>query len=803
MRKRIDEWINWVLYDELMEGKLNAPKHLLGIHDYGMGQIITVFRPHAAEVKVTSAAGKKVHVMEKITDEGFFAIYFAKKEYMGNQYRIVTTYEDGTTVDTADAYAFDSQITEFDSYLFAEGNNYKIYEKFGAHPMTIDGVKGTYFAVWAPHARRVSVVGDFNMWDGMLNPMQLKSTSGIYELFIPDVKPGAVYKYQILTRYGELLYKSDPYGNQAQMRPDNASVVADLTKYKWKDTEWITKRDKHGRTDRMREPMAIYEMHLGSWKKKVEDSDNGFFSYRELAPMVADYIKDMGYTHIELMGIAEYPFDGSWGYQVTNYYAPTSRYGTPDDFMYFVDYMHSRGISVILDWVPAHFPRDAHGLGRFDGMPLYEHPDSRRGEHPDWGTYIFDYGRTEVINFLTANALFWVDKFHIDGLRVDAVASMLYLDYGKQNGQWLPNKDGGNESYEAIALLQNINKIMEEKYPGVYIIAEESTAWAGVTAPVDLKGLGFTFKWNMGWMNDFLEYMKMDPYFRKDNQNMLTFSMSYAYAENYILVLSHDEVVHLKCSMINKMPGSEEDKFGNLRTAYGYMYGHPGKKLLFMGQEFAQPREWSEARSLDWFVLDNPLNQGMQRYVKALNKLYNENDALYANDCEAIGFEWTDCDHPDMSIISFVRRGSTAKKQLLFVCNFTPVERPGYQIPVPCYTTYKEILNSDDIQFGGRGRLNTQPLKAQDIATDRMPYSIKVNVPPLSTLIFEYDYTDAVPVRKKELPDKVAVKKTVSRKSSAKKKAAAPQAETKQAVVSSARGTAKGTATGTSRNKQK
>ena len=773
MRKRIEEWINWVLYDELIASKINAPKHLLGIHDYGEGQIIVVYKPGAIRVEVTSRTGKKIHTMEQMTNEGLFAIYFDKKEYDGNKYNVVTTYEDGTIINSADPYSFESLITDFDTYLFAEGRHYNIYEKLGAHPMTIDGVRGTYFAVWAPHARRVSVVGDFNLWDGNVNPMQITANEGIYELFLPGVEPGAVYKYQIMTRYGEILYKADPYGNQCQMRPENASVVADISSYKWKDTSWMKDRSKISRTDRMRMPMSIYEMHLGSWHKKVEDDDAGFYTYRELAPMVADYLNEMGYTHVELMGISEYPFDGSWGYQVTNYYAPTSRYGDAVDFMYFVDYMHSKGISVILDWVPAHFPRDAHGLGRFDGMPLYEHPDPRRGEHPDWGTYIFDYGRNEVANFLTANALFWVEKFHIDGLRVDAVASMLYLDYGKQDGQWLPNEHGGNENLEAIALMQNINSIMEERNPGAYLIAEESTAWAGVTAPASMDGLGFLFKWNMGWMNDFLEYMQMDPYFRQNNQNMLTFSLSYAYAENYVLVISHDEVVHLKRSMIEKMPGSEEDKFANLRTAYGFMYGHPGKKLLFMGQEFAQPREWSEARSLDWFVLDNPLNQGMERYVKALNKLYNTNDAMYANDTDPMGFEWTDCDHPDMSILSFVRRGSTPKKQLLFVCNFTPVERDNYSIPAPCYTTYKEILNSDDVQFGGKGRLNSKPVKALDKKNARTPYSIDITVPPLSTVVFEYDYTDMSPeLEKKEAAAKAAAKKRVD---AAKRKAAAAQ----------------------------
>ena len=775
MNKRINDWINWVLYDELIAGKLNAPKHLLGIHEYGEGQIITAYRPHAVEVKVTSRTGKKVHTMEKVTDEGFYAIFFPKKEFSGTKYNLVTTYEDGTTVTTADPYAFDSQISDFDSYLFAEGKHYEIYNKFGAHPMTIDGVKGTYFAVWAPDARRVSVVGDFNMWDGNLHPMQLRPNGGIYELFIPNVLSGAVYKYQILTRYDEILYKSDPYGNQVQMRPDNGSVVADLTTYKWKDTAWVNKRKTYSRTDRMKMPMTIYEMHLGSWRKKVEDDDSGFFSYRELAPMVADYVKDMGYTHVEIMGIAEYPFDGSWGYQVTNYYAPTSRYGSPEDFMYFIDYLHSKGIGIILDWVPAHFPKDAHGLGRFDGMPLYEHPDPRRGEHPDWGTYIFDYGRAEVANFLIANALFWVEKFHIDALRVDAVASMLYLDYGKQDGQWLPNENGGNENLDAIKLLQNINAIMEEKNPGAFLIAEESTAWAGVTAPASMNGLGFLFKWNMGWMNDFLEYMKMDPYFRSFNHNKLTFSLSYTYAENYVLVISHDEVVHLKCSMINKMPGSEPQKFANLRLAYGYMYGHPGKKLLFMGQEFAQPREWSEARSLDWFVLDNPLNQGVQRWVKALNNLYNANDALYANDSDVMGFEWIDCDHPDKGVVSFIRRGSTPNKQLLFICNFVPVEYDNYEVGAPCFTTYKEVLNSDDVQFGGAGRLNSGKIKAIDKKTERMPYSISVTVPPLSTVVLEYDYTDVTPediLKKKEAEKKAAAAKRAAEKKAAAKKTA-------------------------------
>ena len=783
MNKRLEDWVNWILYDELKNGVINAPKHLLGNHVYGDGQVITVYRPYAEKVCVVSPTGKNREEMECLA-EGFYGFYSAKKKYKGTKYRIETTYQDGTTVVTADAYAFDSQITEFDTYLFAEGKHYDVYEKFGAHPMTIDGVKGTYFAVWAPHARRVSVVGDFNMWDGALNPMQMMQTSGIYELFIPDVAPGAVYKYQILTRDGEILYKADPYGNQCQVRPDNANVVADLTGYKWKDTDWIENRKQQTRETELKKPMAIYECHLGSWKKKIEDSDFGFYTYRELAKMLCDYVKKMGYTHVELMGIAEYPFDGSWGYQVTNYYAPTSRYGSPEDFMYFVDHMHANGIGVILDWVPAHFPRDAHGLGRFDGMPLYEHPDSRRGEHPDWGTYIFDFGRNEVSNFLTANALFWVEKFHVDALRVDAVACMLYQDYGKQDGQWLPNKDGGNENYDAIELLRKINTVMEERNPGAFLIAEESTAWAGVTAPASMKGLGFLYKWNMGWMNDFLEYMKMDPYFRSFNHNRLTFSLSYTYAENYVLVISHDEVVHLKCSMLNKMPGVEKDKFANLRTAYGFMYGHPGKKLLFMGQEFGQLREWSEARSLDWFLLDQPLHKKMQKWVADLNHMYTTYDACYYNDNNQMGFEWTKVDDANTSIIAFVRRGKTVKDQLLFVCNFVPVERKDYWIGVPCLTEYEEIINSDAKIYGGSGTKNGK-VKAFEEKCDRMPYAISIDIAPLSMMVFRYDYVDkkqavvdapaTAAIEKKPEPKKAttAKKSTAAKKPTAKKAAVA------------------------------
>ena len=771
MNEKLQRWINWIQYDELIAGKNNNPKKLLGLHDYYKGQVVTAYKPHAVCVKVMSSTGKNVMEMEPVGEDGFFGLYLPKKVY--KNYVFETTYEDGSTVTLADPYAFEPQISDMDIYLFAEGKHYEIYEKLGAHPMKLNGVEGTYFAVWAPNARRVSVVGDFNMWDGALHPMNMMGPSGIHELFIPGVKEGAVYKFQILTRFDELIYKADPYGNCCQFRPDNASVVVNLGKHKWKDTSWIEKRQHTKRTDSLRMPMAIYEMHLGSWKKAIEDSDNGFYNYRDLAPMIADYIKEMGYTHIELMGIAEYPFDGSWGYQVTNYYAPTRRYGLPEDFMYFVDYMHKNGIYVILDWVPAHFPKDAHGLGRFDGMPLYEHPDPRRGEHPDWGTYIFDYSRNEVQNFLVANALFWLEKFHIDGLRVDAVASMLYLDYGKQDGEWLPNKNGGKENLDAIAFMQHLNRMVEERVPGALMIAEESTSWAGVTAPVSMDGLGYLYKWNMGWMNDFLEYMKLDPYFRSFNHNRLTFSLMYTYSENFILVISHDEVVHLKCSMLLKMPGTMPEKFANLKTAYGFMYAHPGKKLLFMGQEFGQEREWSEARSLDWYILDQPGHQGLQIFVKKLNALYKKYDAFYYNDCDQMGFEWINCNDNEHSQISFIRRGSTARDQLLFICNFTPVEREKFWVGVPCLGSYTEILNSDAEEFEGEGRVNKKPLQAIPGSCDGKEQYISFTLPPLSVVVFKYDYVD----------NKVYLEKQAEEKAAKKAKAAAKKAKTAEKKV--------------------
>ena len=662
------------------------------------------------------------------------------------------------------SYSDGDVITEFDRYLFAEGTHYEIYKKLGAHLMTQNGVPGTYFAVWAPNADGVSVVGNFNRWDAEADSMSRIADSGIYGLFIPGIKQGEVYKYCIKTKAGDLEYKTDPYGCYCELRPANASIVYDADKYKWSDAVWMRKRSETDRLERRRKPMAIYECHPGAWRKNDNESDDGFYNYRQLADELGEYLTDMGYTHVELMGISEYPFDGSWGYQVTGYYAPTSRYGTPEDFKYFINHMHKLGISVILDWVPAHFPRDAHGLARFDGTPLYECADPRRGEHPDWGTYIFDYGRHEVSNFLIANALYWANEYHIDALRVDAVASMLYLDYGKQDGEWLPNPDGSNENRDVIEFFKHLNTVIESRAPGVYMIAEESTAWAGVTAPAEFGGLGFTFKWNMGWMNDFLDYMKTDPLFRAGNHGKLCFSMMYAYSENFIQVLSHDEVVHGKASMIYKMPGEPAQKFANLRTAYGFMYGHPGKKLLFMGQEFAQTKEWNEAVALSWELLDFPEHEGMRQFVKKLNEIYNTYDAMYYNDCDPMGFEWMSCDDNENSVVSFVRRGSKAKDQLLFIYNFTPIEHKEYKIGVPCPGRYTQILNSDDKVYGGLGRAVKEVLTAKKEEYSGRDYTLNIELPPLSVRVFKYDYVENVKPKAKPKSGAKASKSRAKRK---------------------------------------
>ena len=626
-------------------------------------------------------------------------------------------------------------ISEDDCYLFGQGTHYDIYKKLGAHISVKDGKQGVFFAVWAPNAKSVYVIGSFNGWVENQYPMERIGDVGIYTTFIKNVKKGDMYKFLIYTEDGMKLYKADPYANYAELRPGTASIVTDISDFKWTDTVWMNQREKK---NLFKEPMAIYECHIGSWMKHPIPENDGFYSYKDFADRIVKYLKEMKYTHIELMGIAEHPFDGSWGYQVTGYYAPTSRYGTPEEFQYLVNVLHKNGIGVILDWVPAHFPRDAHGLSEFDGTCLYEHPDPRLGEHPDWGTKIFNYGKNEVRNFLIANALFWIKEYHIDGLRVDAVASMLYLDYGKQAGGWVPNKYGGNENLDAIEFFKHLNSVIRGAFPGVCTIAEESTAWPKVTAAPEDDGLGFTFKWNMGWMHDFCEYMKLDPYFRKGNHNKMTFAMSYNSSENYILPLSHDEVVHLKCSMVNKMPGYQIDKYANLRVGYTFMFTHEGKKLLFMGQEFGQEREWSEERELDWFLLENPLNRGMLDYVAELLKIYRKYPALYEFDASWDGFEWINADDADRSIYSYMRKGSSGKNNILIVLNMTPMRRNNYWVGVPNKGKYKLLLNSDEKRFGGNGGDIPSVLGAVEGKCDNKDYHLEFDLPSYGAAIFVF-----------------------------------------------------------------
>ena len=624
-------------------------------------------------------------------------------------------------------------IGELDRYLFGEGRHYQLYHKLGAHPYTYRGQDGYYFAVWAPHAAAVSLVGDFNAWNPDATPMKPVADSGIYELFVPGLGVGQLYKFAITTHTGTILFKADPYAFSAEYRPGTASVTADIRGFNWNDSKCMESR---AGTDPVKAPISIYEVHLGSWKKKNRPEKDGYYTYMEAAHELADYVLEMGYTHVELMGIAEHPYDGSWGYQVTGYFAPTSRYGTPTEFMYFVNYLHKKGIGVILDWVPAHFPKDAHGLADFDGQALYEYADPRKGEHPDWGTKVFDYAKNEVSNFLIANALYWLDEYHIDGLRVDAVASMLYLDYGRQDGQWVPNKYGDNKNLEAIEFFKHLNSVIRGRKDGAIIIAEESTAWPKVTKSPEEDGLGFTFKWNMGWMHDFLEYMKLDPYFRKFNHNKMTFGITYCTSENFILVLSHDEVVHLKCSMINKMPGEYEDKFANLKVGYTFMLGHPGKKLLFMGQDFGQFHEWDEKVSLDWYLTKEPFHADLQNYVKGLLTLYHKYPALYRLDEEYDGFQWINANDGDRSIFSFIRRDETQKKNLLFICNFTPVDRDDYRVGVPKRGTYTLLLDQEHGYYKRGDKISHyRSIKSE---CDGQPYSFAYPLPAYGTAVFRF-----------------------------------------------------------------
>ena len=634
------------------------------------------------------------------------------------------------------AVPFDVFVTDMDQYLFGHGVHYEIYRKLGAHMTEHEGQKGVYFAVWAPRAAAVHLIGSFNGWDENSHPMKRLEPLGIYEAFVPEANIGDMYKFLVTAQDGTKLYKADPFANQAELRPGTASVVADIDHLHWSDGAWMKKQETFNPDE---SAVAIYEVHPGSWMKHpVGPDEDGFYNYREFAHRCTDYMKEMGYTHIELMGIAEHPFDGSWGYQVTGYYAPTSRYGTPEDFAYMVNYFHRNNIGVILDWVPAHFPRDAHGLACFDGSCVFEYADPRKGEHPEWGTKVFDFSKSEVKNFLIGNALYWIEHFHVDGLRVDAVASILYLDYGRRDGQWCPNIYGGNKNLEAIEFFKHLNSVVLGRHHGVMMIAEESTAWPGVTARPEDDGLGFSHKWNMGWMHDFLDYMKLDPYFRKFNHNKMTFAMSYAYAEKYILVLSHDEVVHLKCSMINKMPGIYEDKFANLKCGYSFMVGHPGKKLLFMGQDFGQFREWSEERELDWYLLAEEKHQQLKAYMAALFHLYRGSKALYEQDYVPDGFEWINPDDGDRSIFSFVRRSRDGKNNLLFVINFTPMDRPDYRVGLLKKKNYTLVLNSDEKQYGGYGVEQPSVFKAEESECDGKPYSFAYHLPPYGVAVFRY-----------------------------------------------------------------
>ncbi len=730
MNETLYELMEWPEIEAIVYSEHDCPHRILGAHKTEAGILFQTFIPNGKEAVLKLTKKGLEYPMELADEEGYFAVLIEGKTIP--EYTYIITYEDGLKEEIIDPYSFECTVKQEDCDKFNQGIHYKIYEVLGAHVCEIKKVVGTRFAVWAPMAMRVSVVGDFNHWDGRRNPMRRVGNSGIFEVFLPGVHKDDIYKFEIKAKGGLTYLKADPYAFYSELRPNNASIVSDSSSYVWNDAKWLADRKKKKYSS---EPMSIYEVHLGSFKKP-EEKNGSFYNYRDLAVMLADYVKKMGYTHIELMPIMEHPFDGSWGYQVTGYYSVTSRYGTPEDFKFFMDYMHQHGIGVILDWVPAHFPRDAYALSNFDGTCLYEHLDPRKGAHPHWGTLIFNYGRPEVSNFLIANALFWLSEYHVDGLRIDAVASMLYLDYGKEDGGWVANEYGGNENLEAMELLKHLNSVVHKRKDGSLVIAEESTAWPMVTGDLNKDGLGFDYKWNMGWMNDFTNYMKQDPLFRKGCHGALTFSMVYAYSERFILELSHDEVVHGKCSMINKMPGTEEEKFANLRTAYGFMMTHPGKKLLFMGQEFAQKLEWNEEVSLSWDLLEQEKHQQMQKYVMDLNKFYQTRKALYELDEDPSGFSWLSQLDADHSIISFVRKGK--QETLVVVVNFTPVVYEKFDLAVPYQGKYKEIFNSDDVAYGGSGHVNKRVKTSTRKEVDGQKQSLSIVLPPLGIAVFEY-----------------------------------------------------------------
>ncbi len=727
MNNRLYKLMNWPRIEGIIYSEEDRPHEILGPHIVGKSVLFQTFQPGAGKVSLITEDGKKTE-MEMVDEAGYFAALVAGKIPDRYEYEICRGEE---TVLQKDAYRYQTGLSAKDIEKFNAGIHYTIYEKLGAHFMTIDGTEGTFFAVWAPNALRVSVVGDFNHWDGRLHQMTRNPEGGIFEIFIPDVKPGECYKFELKVKGGLTYLKADPYAFGQQLRPDTASVVRDF-QYVWKDGKWMKDREKRQQENA---PVSVYEMYLGSFKRNRETND--YLNYRELAPEIAKYAKEMGYTHVELMPVMEHPLDASWGYQVIGYYAPTARYGTAEDFMFLVDTLHQAGIGVILDWVPAHFPRDTYGLSQFDGTGLYEHADPRQGSHPHWGTLIYNYGRPQVSNYLIANALYWVEKYHVDGIRMDAVASMLYLDYGKQDGQWVANIYGGNENLEAMELLKHLNSVMKKRNPGVLMIAEESTAWPKITSKVEEDGLGFDLKWNMGFMNDFLSYIGYDPYFRAHHHNELTFSMVYAYSENFMLVFSHDEVVHGKSTLIGKMPGVIEDKFANLRLTYAYMMTHPGKKLLFMGQDIAEFKEFDETRETEWGLLSYEPHKGVHQLVKDLNALYKEKPALYAMDTRPEGFEWINCISPEKCMVSFLRKTDKIKETLVVVANFANLEQE-FTIGVPYEGKYKEVLNTDAKCYGGLGRVNGQAVFVEEEETDAKPYSFKMTSAPLSVSIFSY-----------------------------------------------------------------
>ena len=715
---------------------LADPFTLLGAHpakiDGKKGVVIRVFLPRAQEVAVMDLSPRGAEKAKQVHKAGLFEAWLPGVLHVF-PYRVKVRFDNGRQSVFYDCYAFLPVLGDDDLYLFNQGNHDKIYEKLGAHPRIHQGVSGVLFGVWAPSAGRVSVIGDFNQWDGRRHPMRVRGVSGIWELFIPHLGPGTLYKFEIKTQDGTLLIKSDPYAFSFEKRPRTAAVVQQVDGFTWSDTEWMEKRPS---VDILKKPLAVYEVHLGSWRRR-RGEENEWLSYRESADRLVDYLKKTGFTHVQFLPLAEHPFDGSWGYQVTGYYAPTSRFGSPHDFMYLIDRCHAAGIGVILDWVPAHFPRDPHALEFFDGTHLYEHADPRQGEHKDWGTLIFNYGRNEVRNFLIANALFWFDKYHIDGIRVDAVASMLYLDYSREEREWVPNRYGGRENLEAIAFLRELNTKVFRDYPGVMTIAEESTAWPGVTRPAHLGGLGFLFKWNMGWMHDMLSFMSQDPVHRSYHMEKLTFALLYAFNENFILPLSHDEVVHGKASLLSKMPGDDWQKFANLRLLLGYMYGEPGKKTLFMGGELGQWSEWNHDQELEWDLLQYESHAGLQRYVRDLNHLYRHEPALYEQDYDQAGFQWIDFRNSGSTVISFMRKAGSSDIPLVFIFNFTPVPREDYRIGVPLEGFYREVLNSDSSLYGGSNVGIAGGTPADPIPAHGFSHSLSLSLPPLGMLILK------------------------------------------------------------------